>query len=291
MLTLGILASGNLGFKTLIQLVEKYQISFVLTDFGSKNIIEYCLEQDIPCFKGNPRNGKVYEFLKKKPVEIIISINYLFLVEEDIITHPSGLIFNIHGSLLPKYRGRTPHVWAIINGETEVGITAHKMDKGCDTGDILEQISIPVSLSNTGAEILSEYEKMYYPLIETILVKYNNNTLECSKQNESESTYFGKREPEDGEINWFWNHDTIRNWVRAQAYPYPGAFTFIKGEKIIVDEVILVQFKDHYKDYEIGEVVNVKPNIIRCNNGYLKLILRQKIELPLGSLCQSINYE
>ena len=70
--------------------------------------------------------------------------SYLFLIEKDIILHPRFLTFNIHGSLLPKYRGRAPHIWAIINNEKETGITAHVIDEKCDSGDIISQIKIKI---------------------------------------------------------------------------------------------------------------------------------------------------
>ena len=115
---IGILASGNLGFTTIQLLLKNYPIEFILTDSLSASIIQFAEKNRIPLFKGNPRNGKTKEFLKKHICDVIISINYLFIIESDIINHPKLFAFNIHGSLLPKYRGRTPHVWSIINNET-----------------------------------------------------------------------------------------------------------------------------------------------------------------------------
>src|SRR5690606_30041161 len=123
------------------------------------------------------------EFIAKNKCEILISINYLFLIESDIINSSKGLAFNIHGSLLPKYRGRTPHVWAIINGEVFTGITAHIIDKRCDSGDILEQIKIPIALDDTGGSILKKYEVEYLPLIEKVILNFAQNKLNPKKQN------------------------------------------------------------------------------------------------------------
>lgn len=285
MLNLGILASGNLGFETLKKIHEEYTVSFIMTDSSSHKIIEFCKEKNISCFKGNPRNGSAIEFLETRSVEVIISINYLFLVEQDVINHASKLIFNIHGSLLPKYRGRTPHVWAIINGETEVGITAHKVELGCDTGDIIEQIKIPVTNNNTGAEILEIYETLYYPLINKVLKKIISNRLEFNKQDETEATYFGKRTPKDGLIKWTWDVERIRNWVRAQAAPYPGAFTYFNNNKLIIDKAFRVEYFNN--EYKIGEIVSIDPLIVCCNGGFLELTLRENITIPLGSVLKS----
>ena len=114
---LGILTSGDIGKDTLEKIILDYEVSFVLTDSNSLSIIELCINHKIPFFKGNPRDGNAYAFVKNYNIDVIISVNYLFLVKSDIINHPKILSFNVHGSLLPKYRGRTPHVWSIINNE------------------------------------------------------------------------------------------------------------------------------------------------------------------------------
>ena len=111
---IGVLASGNLGLDVLGKINSDYDISFVFTDNSSNDILKLCKENKIPFFVGNPRNGIGYNFIKNICVDIIVSVNYLFLIEKDIIQHSRLITFNIHGSLLPKYRGRTPHVWAII---------------------------------------------------------------------------------------------------------------------------------------------------------------------------------
>ncbi|GAA3566033.1 methionyl-tRNA formyltransferase [Snuella lapsa] len=237
MLKLGILCSGGLGHDTLLKIVDRYNVCFVLTDKGSKKIIDLCENKGIICFAGNPRNGVGYNFIKDIQVDVIASINYLFLIEEDIIQHPNQLVFNVHGSLLPKYRGRTPHVWAIINNEKETGITAHKIDVGCDTGAIIEQTRVPINEKDTGADILKKYAEKYFPLVEKVLTLATNQNIQLEEQDNTEATYFGKRVPEDGEINWDWYKERIRNWVRAQANPYPGAFTFYEGHKIIIDKI------------------------------------------------------
>ncbi|MEP2236944.1 MAG: formyltransferase family protein, partial [Maribacter sp.] len=207
MLTIGVLVSGVLGFKTLCKLATVRPIQFILTDSNSSSIIDFANKHKIPLYAGNPRGGLGHSFLRKFNVDVIISINYLFLIEHDIFNHSNILTFNIHGSLLPKYRGRTPHVWAIINGETMTGITAHLINNGCDTGKIIRQIEIPIEEEDTGAMILEKYSKEYYPLIERILSDVISDKISFREQDESKATIFGKRTPLDGEINWNWNKE------------------------------------------------------------------------------------
>ncbi|MDZ7681650.1 MAG: methionyl-tRNA formyltransferase [Fodinibius sp.] len=189
--------------------------------------------------EGNPRAGRLKKFLDNLDVsvDLILSINYLFLLEQDIIEYPKHYCLNIHGSLLPKYRGRTPHVWAIINNESVAGITMHIIDEGCDTGPIVGQTEIDIPPDMTGGELLEQYRHQYPDLIRTVIAKLERDELAPKSQEESKATYFGKRTPADGEINWNWHKERIRNWVRAQADPYPGAFTYVGGKKITIDEV------------------------------------------------------
>ena len=278
---LGLLCSGDLGYKTLVTLFEKREIIFVCTDKKSDTIILFCNENNIKLFIGNPRNGKASEDLKDLYIDVIISINYLFLIEEDLIKLANILAFNIHGSLLPKYRGRTPHVWSIINNEKTTGVTAHIIDAGCDTGSIIEQVEVPIRNNDTGATILKKYALLYTPLIEKVLFQIDKEVVVLKKQDESLATYFGKRTPKDGLINWDWSKERIKNWVRAQANPYPGAFTFYNGNKIIIDEVV---FSNLGFDFNIsnGTILKTNPNcIIKTPNGAIEIIKTRNKLTPL----------
>ena len=271
MLILGVLCSGGLGFDTLLKIHKVYEIQFILTDKKSVDIIQFSKERNIPVFAGNPRNGAGYKFIKDISVDVIVSINYLFLIEEDIFNHSNKITFNIHGSLLPKFRGRTPHVWAIIKGKKKTGITAHFINSGCDTGKIIAQIEIPIEENDTGGILLEKYAKEYFPLIENVLEKVESNQLTLTEQIEANATYFGKRTSADGEINWTWNKETIRNWIRAQAHPYPGAFTFYEGQKIIIDKISIIDYKSN-ASIQVGEIVQVNPEIIvKTGKGFIKL--------------------
>ena len=269
--TIGVLCSGQLGLDILSEISRDYIIEFVLTDKNSDKIIEFATKNNIPFFAGCPRKGKGYDFIKGFTEDVIASINYLFLIEDEIINHSKVLTFNIHGSLLPKYRGRTPHVWAIIKGENMTGITAHVIDKGCDTGKIIHQIEIPIETEDTGAIMLEKYSKAYYPLVKKVLNDVSNNQLSLITQNEDDATYFGKRTPSDGEINWNWTRENIRNWVRAQAYPYPGAFTFYKNKKIIIDKISFSE-KKTFKKQDNGEIIELNAEVVvKTQNGAISL--------------------
>ena len=186
---------------------------------------------------------------------------------------------------MPKYRGRTPHVWSIINNEKETGITAHVIDEGCDTGDIISQIKIPINEIETGSEILNKFKLEYYNLLLDVFKKLNSGKLELIKQDEQLSTYFGKRAPEDGRINWNWQKERIINWVRAQAHPYPGAFSYVNNQKLIIDKVEVCSFGYRF-DTKNGTILAITPDIVvKTSNGALKIkISRQKIKTRKGDI-------
>jgi len=286
---LGLLVSGNLGHIVLNFLDANYPVIFVMTDKNSERIIEFCKNKKIKYFIGNPRGGRCTTFIQNFEIDVLISVNYLFLIDNDLISMPEKMAFNIHGSLLPKYRGRTPHVWAIINNEKETGITAHQIDDGCDTGDIIEQVVFPIEENETGADILNKFNESYVPLIKSVLNKITNETIVLKGQEHDKASFFGKRTPDDGQINWNWQKERIRNWVRAQAYPYPGAFTLLDEEKIIIDEISF-QDKAYRYDMPNGLVLSVNPILIKTPNGVVKLnrIRGLKVSIELNQILKSI---
>ncbi len=282
-MNLGVMTSGDLGFIVLKYLFDSYKTEFVLTDSNSKYIIDFCKKNKIACFIGNPRNGRAYSFCSKKKIDFLISINYLFIIEKDLIELPKSFAFNIHGSLLPKYRGRTPHVWAIINNETETGITAHLIDEGCDTGDIIEQIKIDIGDEETGADVLNKFKHIYKKLLKIVLTKANSGELTFKKQQSEIATFFDKRTPNDGEINWNWQKERIKNWIRAQANPYPGAFTYINKKKLTIDKIKFSEI-GFTNEMNNGLVLSTSPFLVKTPNGVVEIckFRESKIQIKNG---------
>lgn len=271
----GFLVSGALGETVLKYFLNQLDIQFVLTDKSSTSIVDLCKLNNIPVYAGNPRNENIHNFIQGLECDVIASVNYLFIIQKKIISLAKGLCFNVHGSLLPKFRGRTPHVWAIINGEKQTGITAHVIDEGCDTGAIIKQVVIDIEKEDTGAIILEKYKALYIPLVEEVFKNYKEGNIQLEVQDESKATFFGKRTQNDGRIDWNWCVERIQNWVRAQAYPYPGAFTFYNNQKIVIDKVSKSDFGFHYL-VENGTILSANPILVKCTNSVLQIdVLRE----------------
>lgn len=273
-LKIGLLVSGELGYNCMRQIRSKFDTPFVFTDRSSKRIISYCNQYRIPVFIGNPRTQDKMHFLNNFSIDVLFSINYLFLIDQEMIDKPKIAALNIHGSLLPKYRGRTPHVWSIINGEKKTGITVHHIDIGCDTGDIIYQESIAITDKNTGGDLLNTYKKRYPTIVLNLLQNLKSGDLpKAIKQDETKSTYFEKRTPEDGQIDWNLSANQIVNWVRALSHPYPGAFTYYNNKKIVIDRISKIDYTpDPELKHRIGEIISTNPEIIvKSRYAYLKI--------------------
>lgn len=282
--------SGNLGLKVLVRLFnDKVPISCVLTDSKSNDIRMFCDVHMLKVYVGNPRDHKAIVWINNNDIkfEYLLSINYLFILENDVLDL-CQLAINFHGSLLPKYRGRTPHVWAIINGEKECGITAHLMNSQCDDGDIIKQLHVSIDENDTGATILDKYNVLYPNFVLEIVNNIDKGVLTFCKQDKTKATYFGKRTPKDGHINWNWQKECIRNWVRAQANPYPGAFTYLGEHKIIINKI---EFSDYGFSYDMpnGQVIDMQEKVpfVKTPNGVIMITnFHGEREIKLGDILE-----
>lgn len=270
-LKIGFLISGDLGKKVLDFCLDFVEPEFIATDKNSNEIIDLANRKGIRTFVGNPRGGRLVEFLGGEYFDIFLSINYLFIIEKDVISRAKYPV-NFHGSLLPKYRGRTPHVWAIINNENATGVTAHIIEEGCDTGPILMQRRIDISKTMTGANVLDKFNLLYPKMVKQVLKDIISNNISMRNQDDSKATTFEKRTPEDGGIDWNWQWERINNWVRALARPYPGAFGFLNENKIIIDKVTFCEMGYNSK-MSNGQIIGMEKGkpIVKVSNGALIL--------------------
>ena len=182
---------------------------------------------------------------------------------------------------MPKYRGRTPHIWAIINNEKYTGITAHFIEEGCDTGDIVFQKNILIEEDITGSDLLRIYQNEYPAVIRKVLEMINETKIVRLPQNHLEATLFPKRTPDDGLINWNWQKERIYNWVRALSYPYPGAFTYYRSEKLIIDEINFsnIGFDSFLENGTIISINQQNNPVVKVQNGAIEIIKKRNPEI------------
>ena len=166
--------------------------------------------------------------------ELIFSFYYRSMISEEILDIPRLEAFNMHGSLLPKYRGRAPVNWAVLNGERETGATLHHMVKRADAGDIVDQQAVPIGPDDTALDVFDRVTAAARTILERRIGAITIGTAPRMPQDESQATTFGGRKPEDGRIDWTQSAASIYNLVRAVTHPYPGAFTEVNGMRFFI---------------------------------------------------------
>lgn len=232
---------GALGYECLKVLVEHgFRVSYVLThsDPEDNNSVEKLAGSlKIPHSLGDLRKDvSLKQSIIELQADFFVSVNYRYLLEQSILDSVRYPL-NIHGSLLPKYRGRTPHVWAIINGEKQAGVTVHMMVSNVDAGGIVLQNAVEIGPEDTGHDLLVRFAREYPRCLVRAMDRILNGTPP-QPQDENEATYFGRRIPEMGYIDITKDAESIYNFVRAQARPYPGAYFYLQnGRKIIIHKI------------------------------------------------------
>jgi methionyl-tRNA formyltransferase len=175
-----------------------------------------------------------FEEIKSLSPDLIIVIGWYYMVPKKIREiAPKGCI-GIHASLLPKYRGGAPLNWAMINGEKKAGVSLFYLEGGVDDGDLINQKEIIIEPEDDISNIRKKAEIFSVEMLSESLPLIENNTVKPIKQDESKATYVPQRKPEDGLIDWSKSPEEIKNFIRAQTKPYPGAFTIINNKKITI---------------------------------------------------------
>ncbi|AKB17610.1 methionyl-tRNA formyltransferase [Methanosarcina sp. WWM596] len=194
------------------------------------------------------------DYIKDSNPDLIVVCGYKYIIRNEIFNIPRFKSINIHPSYLPYYRGQHVVNWAIANGENETGVTIHFVDKGIDTGDIIVQKKIPILFEDSANTL---HYRIYHEACE--LLKYVLNTissgkvLQAEKQDDSKASYFRPRTPENGIIDWNRDGIEIYNLIRALVKPWPGAYGYIKGKKIIFWGA---QFEADSSNYSsLGEII------------------------------------
>jgi methionyl-tRNA formyltransferase len=157
--------------------------------------------------------------------DFLFSFYYRRMLKAPLLALPARDALNMHGSLLPKYRGRAPVNWAVLHGERETGATLHRMTVQPDAGDIVAQIAVPILPDDTAREVFDKVTVAAEIALDGVLPALIAGIAPRRPQEAARASYFGGRRPEDGIIDWTRDAATIHNLVRAVAPPYPGAFT------------------------------------------------------------------
>jgi len=231
---LGLISAKNLYFSApnklsgIITFDDSKDERSVLGDFK-----QFSYEKKIPIYILK-KPSELLGLIEKEKPDLIIVVGWYWIINERLLDKVPDGIIGIHASLLPKYRGFAPLVWAIINGEKRTGISLFYFDRGIDSGDIVAQKEFDILENDTIKEVLEKTERSIADILKENYSKLLSGEAPRTKQNHKNATYCSQRKPEDGRINWNFSNKKIHDFIRAQAPPYPGAFSYIKDKKITI---------------------------------------------------------
>ncbi len=201
--------------------------------FGS--VAKLCADQNIPCITPNANElVNLVPKLQALAPDYIFSFYYRHMIPVKILACAKITALNMHGSLLPKYRGRAPVNWAILHGELETGATLHVMEIKPDAGDIVGQAAVSIGPDETATEVFGKVSGAAVTVIQQVLPELIQGRVPRTPNELQKGSYFGGRKPADGKIHWHQTAQQVHNLVRAVAPPYPGAFTDHQGITMMV---------------------------------------------------------
>jgi len=182
----------------------------------------------------DPNAPEIVERIRDLRPDFLFSFYYRLMLGAPLLAIPGRGAFNMHGSLLPKYRGRVPVNWAIIRGETETGATLHEMVEKPDAGRIVDQEAVAILPDDLAVDVFGKVTEAAERVLRRSLPKLADGSAVLRAQDLSKGGYFGGRRPEDGRIDWSASAKRVHDLVRAVAPPYPGAFTEVEGTRLRV---------------------------------------------------------
>ncbi|SHI75870.1 Methionyl-tRNA formyltransferase [Malonomonas rubra DSM 5091] len=222
----------------------------------------------------------------------ILMISYPKLIQRHELD--SANFYNIHCALLPRFRGFHGLIWAIINGENEVGYTLHLVDEGVDSGDILHQSALEVLEDDDIGTLKNKINQRIFNEIGPVFTAYEQGAIIPRVQDAKKAIIVSRRRPEDGKIDWNWPSRRIFNFVRALTPPeLPGAFTYCRGEKLVIQKAHYVGGPEYFAG--TGKVMEIVEGnvLVKCGDGLLELngVVWRGETLPAGEVLSTIGLQ
>ncbi|QJT83081.1 bifunctional UDP-4-amino-4-deoxy-L-arabinose formyltransferase/UDP-glucuronic acid oxidase ArnA [Kosakonia sp. MUSA4] len=239
--------------------------------FGS--VARIAAERGIPVYAPEDVNHPLWvDRIRDLNADVIFSFYYRNLLCDNILNTARLGAFNLHGSLLPAYRGRAPLNWVLVNGETETGVTLHRMVARADAGAIIAQQRVAIEENDEALSLHRKLSEAAKAMLSSVLPDIKVQRFSETAQDESKASYVGRRTPEDGRLDWEKPAQTLQNLVRAVSDPWPGAYSFAGTHKFIVWKS---RVRTDLSPARAGTVLSVAPLIVACGEGALEILTGQ----------------
>jgi methionyl-tRNA formyltransferase len=198
-----------------------------------REIVEFASKRELP-LHSLMRRSELPALIEQYQPDLCIVVGWYWLIPSELLNAvPSGFA-GVHFSLLPAYRGSSPLVWALINGEEETGVSLFSLTEAVDAGDIWGQRRVAIGRDEYVGSVLARLEDEATSLVRDVYPRMITGDVGPEPQDHARATFCSPRTPEDGLIDWTWPAERIARFVRAQSRPYPGAFTHVSGERVTI---------------------------------------------------------
>jgi len=276
-------AYHNVGYRCLHELIRQdADILMVFTHDDSPSeeiwfasVRELALKHHIPVMTSDINLRENVTLLKELKPDLLLSFYYRNMIRNEVLEIPRLGALNMHGSYLPKYRGRVPVNWAVINGETETGATLHYMVEKPDAGDIVDQEKVNIEFADTALEVFNKVTDAAVTVLARSYPLLVAGTAPRVPMELALGSYFGGRKPADGRIDWQMSAVDIYNLIRGVTHPYPGAFSHLNGKKLVIWRALPVEGNG-----EPGRIVSALPLRVGTGAGLLEIRSLQEEENP-----------
>jgi len=267
-------AYHNVGYRCICELLHQgAEIALIFTHedspteeiwFGS--VRDLADQHGIPYLTTDINNPENVARLREIAPDFILSFYYRNMITPEVLDIPHLGALNLHGSFLPKYRGRVPVNWAVINGENETGATLHYMVEKPDAGDIVDQEKVAIAFTDTAHAVFGKVTDAAVLVIARAWPLLRDGAAARTPMDLSKGNYCGGRKPADGRIDWNRSAVQIYNLVRGVTHPYPGAFSFLDGRKAIVWQAWPLEGSG-----VPGQIVSRSPLVVATGHGLLEI--------------------
>ena len=265
---------GCVGIQALLEAGYSIQAVFTHVDEPGENhffasVAQLCARHGIAVHAPPDANHPLWvERIRAMRPDYIFSFYYRNLLSREVLGCARHGGYNLHGSLLPRYRGRAPVNWVLINGERETGVTLHRMVERADAGPIVAQRRVTIAPDETALTLHGKLRENARGMLADCLPLLARGDLVAVPQDESQASYFGRRTPADGELDWTRPAVALASLVRAVTQPYPGSFAW-HGERKFLVWVAVAQDIAHGQ--QPGTVLSVQPLRVACGAGALEI--------------------
>jgi methionyl-tRNA formyltransferase len=283
--TIVVCAYHNVGYRCIRELLSQgVRIALIFTHEDSpteeiwfQSVAALAEQHGIPCLTTDINLPENIQRVRTIAPSFIFSFYYRTMIKAELLSIPRLGALNLHGSYLPSYRGRVPVNWAVINGETETGASLHYMVEKPDAGDIVAQERVAIEFSDTARDVFSKVTDAAVAVIARAWPLLRSEKAPRVPMDLSAGSYCRGRKPADGLIDWTNSAVQIYNLVRGVTHPYPGAFTYLGGKKVIIWQAWPVEGSG-----EPGHVLSHSPLLVATGQGALEI---RSLQLEGGQEC------